>query len=271
MKKSGQSQKVIAPISVKPLSVPVEYNETTIPVWPLLSAPSKAARRPPKLQVTTTSNKFDVFMNDNDEDDDDDEESLMKTLNAMTSSVSLASDKLRSQKSKRKTAKTLDIVSLNAIARRVKSGEISLPNVDLKNNEDYDYVWALVDSGAGANVARKKHFPNFTPVVAPQISLTVANGQIMENAGAGEVVSYSQQGNETKRIFYEAPVEMPILAVAELAKEGEFGSEVRFRVKDGVIIDNLTGQRVHFVKRKGVYFMKMYFRKSNQPFVGPDP
>ena len=94
LKKSGQSQKVIAPISVTPLSVPVEYNETTIPVWPLLSAPSKAARRPPKLQVTPTSNKFDVFMNDNDEDDDDDEESLMKTLNAMTSSVSLASDKL---------------------------------------------------------------------------------------------------------------------------------------------------------------------------------
>ena len=161
----------------------------------------------------------------------------------------------------------MDIVSLNAIARRVKSGEISLPDIDLRNDEDYDYVWALVDSGAGANVARKKHFPNFTPVVAPQISLTVANGQTMENAGAGEVISYSRQG----RIFYEAPVEMPILAVAELAKEGEFGSEVRFRVKDGVIIDNLTGQRVHFVKRKGVYFMKMSFRKSNQPFVGPDP
>ena len=94
--------------------------------------------------------------------------------------------------------------------------------------------------------------------MAPQISLTVANGQTMEKAGAGEVISHSRQGNETKRIFYEAPVEMPILAVAELAKEEEFGSEVRFGVKDGVIIDNLTGQRVHFVKRKGVYFMNIY-------------
>ena len=221
--------------------------------------------------MTSTSNKFDAFMTDDYEDDDDDEDSLMKTLNAMTSNVSLASDRLRSQRSKKKTGKTLDIVSLNAIARKVKTGEISLPDVDLENDQDYDYVWALVDSGAGANVARKEHFPNFKPVEAPQISLTVANGQTMDNAGAGEVISYSRQGSETTRIFYEAPVEMPILSVAELAKEGEFGSEIRFRVRDGVIMDNLTGQRVHFVKRKGVYFMRMYFRKSNPPFVGPDP
>ena len=64
---------------------------------------------------------------------------------------------------------------------------------------------------------------------------------------------------------------MPILAVTELTKEGELGSEVRFRIKDGVIIDHLTGHRLHFVKRKGVYFMRLYFRKSKSGFTGPDP
>ena len=93
----------------------------------------------------------------------------------------------------------------------------------------------------------------------------------MENNGAGEVVSYSGDGVMSKRVFYEAPVEMPILAVTELAQEGELGSEVRFRTKDGCIIDNLTGRRAHFVKRKGVYFMRLYFPKNESDFTRQDP
>ena len=92
----------------------------------------------------------------------------------------------------------------------------------------------------------------------------------MENQGAGQVTSFSRDGARSTRVFYEAPVEMPILSVAELSKEGEFGSEVRFGIKDGVVVDNLTGKRVFFVKRKGVYFMRLYFPKSNTGFVGPD-
>ena len=45
LKKAGQSQKVIAPISVTPVRVSAEYNETTVPIWPLLSVPPKAAHR----------------------------------------------------------------------------------------------------------------------------------------------------------------------------------------------------------------------------------
>ena len=92
----------------------------------------------------------------------------------------------------------------------------------------------------------------------------------MRNKSAAEVVSYSRDGTASKRVFYEAPVEMPILAVAELSEEGELGSEVQFRMRDGFIIDSLTGRRVQFVKRKGVYFMKLYFKKSKQGFVGLD-
>ena len=64
------------------------------------------------------------------------------------------------------------------------------------------------------------------------------------------------------RPFYDALVEMPIVAVTELAKEGDAGSEVRFRIQDGEIIDNLTGKRCQSVKRTGVYFMHIYFPKS---------
>ena len=140
----------------------------------------------------------------------------------------------------------------------VKSGEISPPDVDLETDKEYDCVWALVDSGAGANVARRSHFPNFRPVQAPRISLTLANGEVMENNGAGEVTSYSRDRTKSKRVFYEAPVEMPILAVTELTKEGELGSEVRFRIKDGVIIDNLIGNRINFVKRRCVWHETLF-------------
>ena len=63
---------------------------------------------------------------------------------------------------KKKKHKKTDLAYLNAIARRVKNGEISLPGVDLDHDNDVHYVWALVDSGAGANVARKGQLPNWT-------------------------------------------------------------------------------------------------------------
>ena len=61
----------------------------------------------------------------------------------------------------------MNIKFLKLIARQVKNGEMNLPDLDLDADEDFEYVWALVDSGAGANVARRKHFSNFRDVDAP--------------------------------------------------------------------------------------------------------
>ena len=91
------------------------------------------------------------------------------------------------------------------------------------------------------------------------------------NTGAGEVTTHSRNGKTTKRLFYEAPVDMPILSVAELSKEGELGSEIRFRTKDGIMVDNLTKDRTQFVKRKGVYFVRLYMRKNSVDFPRQDP
>ena len=65
---------------------------------------------------------------------------------------------------------------------------------------------------------------------------------------------------------------MPILAVAELTKEGVLGSTTGFRQRDGFIEDNATRARQHFVKRKGVYFMKLYTKRdgNNMGFARPD-
>ena len=251
--KAMKKNKVLSPI------IAAEHEETQVPFWPLLKS---------HVKPIPVHNQFHVF--DSEDEETDDEESIVRSLHALTPNVQLASDKNKSQRSKRNHHRPLDKSYLQLIAKKVKSGEISLPDIDLDDNEDYEYIWALVDSGAGANVARKDHFSDFTPVDAPKISLTIANGETMKNNGAGEVTCYSRDGFSSKRRFYEAPVDMPILAVSELSQEGELGSEVKFRAKDGVMIDNLTGRRTSFVKRKGVYFMRLYIRKNKVGFGRPD-
>ena len=77
------------------------------------------------------------------------------------------------------------------------------------------------------------------------------------------MTSLARNGEVATRAFCGAPVGMPILAVNELAKEGELGSEFCFRARDGVIFDALTGNNCDFVKTNGVYFMRLYFPKKN--------
>ena len=142
-----------------------------------------------------------------------------------------------------------------------------MPEVNLSNNSEYEYCWALVDSGAGANVAKCNGFTESETVPAPPLTLSTANGEILPHAGARRVTSYTQDGQKISRTFYEANVEMPILAVSELSREGRSGSEVRLRRRDGYLEDLHTGQRQHIVKRRGVYFMKMYTRKGSTPGI----
>ena len=111
------------------------------------------------------------------------------------------------------------------------------------------------------------------PVDAPAIKLSAANGEIIPNIGAHRVYTRHRDGTLTSRVFYHADVDMPILSVTELTQEGESGTEVRFRKKDGLMVDNSTGRRQHFVRRKGVYLIKLYVSKTgstNSGFTRPE-
>ena len=175
------------------------------------------------------------------------------------------------QKARKAHGAKLNMIQLNAIAREVKEGTITLPELDLSSDSAYMYIWALVDSGAGSNVARKDQFPASHINKVPAISLTAANGEALPNRGAIEVTTMAQNGTPVTRRFYDADLEMPILSVAELSLEGQQGSDVRFRRKDGYIEDLAGGHRELFVNRKGVYFTKMYVPrpKSSVGFTRP--
>ena len=57
---------------------------------------------------------------------------------------------------------------------------------------------------------------------------------------------------------------MPIMAVTELASNGERGSDVVFRQHDGAIMDVQTQATSKFVRRKGMYFMKIFTPKNHR-------
>ena len=82
----------------------------------------------------TISNRYEGL-----DSKDDDEETMVNALSSM---------------------KKTDLAYLNAIARQVKTGEILLPEVDFDHGDDFHYVWVLVDSGAGAHVARRDQLPD---------------------------------------------------------------------------------------------------------------
>ena len=247
--KSLKARKTTAAVLTSTSASPApmaEFEETYL--WPLITANGNI--KSPKAAPTPVANQFEAFNDDDSEPDDENE--MLKALSMLTPNI-----KIKSKKSK-----GMNMARIAAIARKVNSGEIHLPDVNLENNDEYECCWALVDSGAGVNVARKGQFANVCPVEAPPIVLSTASGAKLPNSGAVQVVTKSKEGIETRRTFYEAPVEMPILAVAELTKESPEGSTTRFRQRDGYLEDNLCRTRQHFVKRKGVYFMKLYTQKS---------
>ena len=227
-------------------------------MWPLLTAP--AIPRPPKSPPTQILNRYNAL---DDDTEDEDESEVFKALAQISSNVQLKSERNQPQKAKKSIGKKgMDMARIIAVANMISKGEIQLPDIQFDSNEEYECCWALVDSGAGVNCARRSQFPNAVPVEAPQVLLTTANGEPMENRGAMKVVTVSKEGVTRERVFYDAPVEMPILSVAELSLEGPEGSDTRFRKTNGFIEDNVTGDRQHFVKRKGVYFMKLYTKRS---------
>ena len=232
-------------------------------MWPLISAPIPG--KVPTPQPTAVRNQYDSLS----EDSDNDETEVMLALSQITSNIRLASDKNQSQRQKQqRIGKGIDMAKIYAVAQQVLNGELELPNLDLDNDEEYSCCWALVDTGAGVNCASEDHFPDGICVPAPEVRLTTADGKRMPNKGAMKVTTKSKEGIVTDRIFYKAPVEMPILSVAELSQEGSEGSSTLFRKLDGFIEDNVTQQRQHFVKRKGVYFMKLYTKRSKGNSTG---
>ena len=68
------------------------------------------------------------------------------------------------------------------------------------------------------------------------------------------------QGNAIQLNFEDADVDVPIIAVTDISQNGVDGAETRFRTHGGEIIDLTTRKKSAFIRRRGVYFIKMFYK-----------
>ena len=158
----------------------------------------------------------------------------------------------------------LDNAKIAHIAAQIRKGEIQLPDLDLENNDEYTAIWALVDSGAGKSCAhRDKHFPHIKGENLPsKTRMTTASGEELRSRGVFRVNALSAEGHQISQNFEDTDVEFPIIAVTGLSNEGPRGTEVRFRQAEGTVIDNHTQNSSRFIRRRGVYFMKLFVPRN---------
>ena len=164
-------------------------------------------------------------------------------------------------------------MTIAEIARKIHTGQIALPDLDLENNEDFAAVWALVDSGAGKSCADKsRHFP-FLQVenTKSDTRMSMADGTELPSKGNFFLPAMSSEGHDLSQVFEDTSVEMPICAVSALSNcGGDTGSRVIFEYDKGKIVKVSDDGTSAFVKKKGVYFVKLFVPRGSQMEV-PEP
>ena len=151
---------------------------------------------------------------------------------------------------------------IKEIVAAINRGEMNLPDVHLDNNEDYETCWALIDTGAGANVAsHKRHFPGVAmdPVdpSVPKVVLSTASAQLIEGGDNFTITAQTSEGHEMRTTFVDADVDMPIISGAVLYDDD---NDIVFSRNGGVVL-HADGRQSRFIKRRGVYFMQLRIKR----------
>ena len=225
-----------------------EFPETNL-VWCL---PCKSNMKPLPIPITPLNNGFDVLQEPDDEDE------MMTALQQLIPNIQIGPKKSQKQK---KLKPGLTKREISDIAGQIAQGKIDLPSLDLESNSEYAAVWALVDSGAGKSCASKaKHFKHVKTCNAPsKARMATASGQELVSRGTFRVKGRTSEGQVVEPNFEDVDVDMPIVAVNDLSQEN---TEVIFRKGSSELLDIHTGRRSRFAKQRGVYFMKIYYKKG---------
>ena len=241
------SVSAVSTVSDLDLSEVSEFAETDL-VW---SLPTRSCLKPLPIPIAPVSNSFSVL-------GEDDEEEVMAALQQLTPNIRVGPKIPQKQL---KASQKLSKQQVAKIADQVMKGEIELPNLDLSSDSEYAAVWALIDSGAGKSVANKaKHFPHVVTKNKPSDSrMATANGAELKSRGTFQVDAQTVEGQKLSPSFEDADVDMPIVAVNDISHND---SEVVFRQQDSELVDGETGRRSKFTKRRGVYFMKLFYKKG---------
>ena len=207
------------------------------------------------------SNSFaDIFDRDS-YNEEDDEEQMVKALSEIAT-VKVGPKISQKQRCKNKP---IDQRTISSIAKKVRNGHFNLPDLKLDTNKGYTASWALVDSGAGRSCAKRKgHYGNASSTLRPSsVKMATASGEELKSRGCFDMQLLTEEGHLINQTFEDADVDMPIIAVTSLAANGLQGSDVIFRQHDGSIVDIEKNATSRFVRRKGVYFIKVFTPNDN--------
>ena len=110
--------------------------------------------------------------------------------------------------------------------------------------------------------SKEKHFPGAELQESEGSrnghSMTAANGSKIADEGKMTVTARTENGMKVRIPFVNANVQMPILSIAKLGKD----HDTFFGQTSGELIHRVSNKRIPFVKRSGVYFMKVAVPKS---------
>ena len=237
---------------------------------PRTKANSCLACPAPLVCPVSTSNSFESLDFDHDSDDDDDEERMVAALSNFATVVRKGPKVSQKKRRQNPTQRTIGGKTVAQIAKLVSEGMIQLPDLDLEHNDDFTAVWALVDSGAGKSCAKKsKHFPFFACENQPsETRMSMADGTELPSRGNFFLQAITPEGHDLSHTFEDTDVEMPICAVSALsACGGKEGSEVVFQNDKGEIVRLKDDEASTFVKRKGVYFIRLFVPRNNEGYT----
>ena len=95
------------------------------------------------------------------------------------------------------------------------------------------------------------------------MKMATASGEELKSRGCFDMQLLTEEGHLINQTFEDADVDMPIIAATSLAANGLQGSDVIFRQHDGSIVDIEKNATSRFVRRKGVYFIKVFSPNDN--------
>ena len=89
--------------------------------------------------------------------------------------------------------------------------------------------------------------------------MATANGHELKSRGTFRLPAMTAEGQKIMPDFEDTDVEMPIVSVNDISKED---LEVSFRQDQSELVSADTGRRSKFMKQRGVYFMKLFYKKE---------
>ena len=149
-----------------------------------------------------------------------------------------------------------------AIAKDIVDGNLVLPDLAFEHTEDYEGVWALVDSGSSVHVVDVHQVLPGAKITQPAKgapAFKTANGGTVPNLGSTVVPFVTQEGQHKQVHWTHADVAMPIRSTHELARND---GELRYREDSGKIVNLLSNEETAFISAGWVYFLKMMVPKK---------